>query len=123
MQVPLGILPLNENKTDEMVDIMKHIHDRYIPYEEYSEEKLLCTGETVSVVKARHHQIIVGGDQLTASRMRNAQKARLNSEVPADKFCGIVPISADWHIKANFLGVSLHLRYTYTFTIIFTLYS
>ena len=85
MQVPVGILPLNENKTDEMVDIMKHIHDLYIPYEEYSEEKLLCTGETVSVVKARHHQIIVGGDQLTASRMRNAQKARMNSEIPADK--------------------------------------
>ena len=30
----------------------------------------------------------------------------MNSETPDDKLCGIVPVSEDWHIKANFLGVS-----------------
>ncbi|SMN01814.1 hypothetical protein SPONN_106 [uncultured Candidatus Thioglobus sp.] len=40
--------------------------------------------------------------------MRSAQKARMNSESPADKFCGIVPVAEDWHIKANFLGVGVH---------------
>ena len=41
--------------------------------------------------------------------MRSAQKARMNSESPSDKFCGIIPVSEDWHIKANFLGVGLFI--------------
>ena len=48
MQVPLGILPLNENKTDEMVDIMKHVHDHYIPFQEYTEKETVSTGEVVA---------------------------------------------------------------------------
>lgn len=108
MQVPLGILPLNENKTDEMVDIMKHVHDHYIPFQEYIEKETVSTGEVVNVIKATHHQILFGGDQLTAARMRSAQKARMNSESPADMLCGIVPVAEDWHIKANFLGVGIN---------------
>jgi hypothetical protein len=108
MQVPLGILPLNENKTDEMVDIMKHVHSNYIPFQEHAEDKTISTGETVTVTKAKHHQILFGGDQLTAARMRSAQKARMNKDYPSDGLCGIVPVSEDWHIKANFLGVGMH---------------
>lgn len=100
---------MNENKTDEMVDIMEHVHDHYIPFHEYTEEETLSsTGEIVSVVKAKHHQILFGGDQLTAARMRSAQKARMNGDIPSDKLCGIVPVAEDWHIKANFLGVGVH---------------
>ena len=38
--------------------------------------------------------IIFGGP----ARMRCAQKARMNSQTPDDKLCGIVPVSEDWHI-------------------------
>lgn len=107
LQVPLGILPLNENKTDEMIKIMKHIHEHYIPFQEYLEEKTISSGETITITKAKQHQILCGGDQLTAARMRNAQKARLNKDFPSDELRGIVPVSEDWHIKANFLGVCL----------------
>ncbi len=87
---------------------MKHVHDHYIPYKEYTEVKTLSTGETATVVKAKHHPILFGGDQLTAARMRSAQKARMNGESPSDKLCGIIAVSEDWHIKANFLGVGVH---------------
>lgn len=106
IQVPLGILPKNEAKGDEMVDILKHVHDLYVPSIEYTEETNISTGETVTIQKAKLHPIIFGGDQLTAAKMRSAQKARLNSETPADKLSGLIPVAEDWHSKANFLGVS-----------------
>lgn len=87
---------------------MKHVHDRYIPFQEYTEEKTISSGETVTITKAKHHQILFGGDQLTAARMRNAQKSRMNKDYPSDELRGIVPVSEDWHIKANFLGVGVH---------------
>ena len=107
MQVPLGILPLNENKTDEMVKILKHVHDNYIPFKEYTEEKTISSGETVTITRAKQHKILFGGAQLTAARMRNAQQARANNDLPSDAFPGIVPVAEDWHVKANFLGVGL----------------
>lgn len=92
-----------------MVDIMKYVQDNYIPYKAFTDETTVSTGEVVDVVTANCRKILFGGDQLTAARMRCAQRARMNSETPDDKLCGIVPVSEDWHIKANFLGVS----YTY----------
>ena len=88
-----------------MVKIMKHVHDHYIPFQEYTEEKMISSGENVTITKAKQHQILFGGDQLTAARMRNAQQARSNKDFPSDAFPGIVPVAEDWHIKANFLGV------------------
>ena len=61
MQVPLGILPKNETKGDEMVDIMKYVQDNYIPYKAYNDKVTVSTGEVVDVVTA-----LFGGDQLTA---------------------------------------------------------
>ena len=39
MQVPLGILPKNENKGEEMVEIVQHLH-QYVPAVEYEEEQV-----------------------------------------------------------------------------------
>lgn len=103
----MGILPLNENKTDEMVSIMEHVQSNYIPFQEYTEDYTLHTGEVASVVKGMHHQVLFGGDQLTVARMRSSQKARMNCENPAEQLRGVVPTAEDWHIKANFLGVCL----------------
>ena len=77
MQVPLGILPLNENKTDEMVQIMKQVHDHYIPFNEYTEEKIISNGETVTITKAKQHQILFDGDQLTAAENENCTASKV----------------------------------------------
>lgn len=91
-----------------MVDIINeacmHVYDRYIPVQEYTEDKFISTSEIVTVVKANYHKILFGGDQLTAARMRNAQKSRLNSDLPKNTLDGIIPVVEDWHIKANPLG-------------------
>ena len=45
LQVRLGILQKNENKGDDMVDILKYLH-QYIPSVSFFTDKVLSTGET-----------------------------------------------------------------------------
>ena len=104
IQVPLGVILKNENKGDEMVDIMEHLH-QYVPTAKYSEEKFISTGEKVLEEKAKFHPILVGGDQLTVARARSAIKVKVNSHTPSKRLSGIIPVVEDWHAKANFLGV------------------
>lgn len=103
--MPLGILRKNENKGDEMVDILKHLH-QYVPSVPFFTDQVISTGEDVKEEKASIRRIIVGGDQLTSARIRAGQKGKLNGQSPAKRLEGIVPAVEDWHAKANFLGVS-----------------
>lgn len=74
MQVPLGILPRDENKSSEMVEILSHLH-QYLPMLEFTENiDIPDTDVTVPVHKASVHPILLGGDQLTAVRARSAIK-------------------------------------------------
>lgn len=67
---------------------------------------------------------VVGGDYLTAARMRGAQRIRGNSENSGDRFDGLLPVAEDWHAKVCLLEVNclytiylrvnfLHLTCTY----------
>ena len=58
-------------KSDEMVDILKDIH-KYVASVPYSKQKQLSTGVVTTKEKASMHRIVVGGDQLTAARIRAA---------------------------------------------------
>ncbi len=72
----MGILPKNENKSSEMVEILADLH-QYVPIAEYTEDTVvpgIC--DPVQVPKAYVHPIILGGDQLTANRARCAIKAK-----------------------------------------------
>ena len=81
-QVPLGILPKNENKGEEMVEIMTHLH-KYVPFIEHSEDyHIPSIDKTVQVPKASLHPILVGGDQLTVARARGAKKVKVNVDSP-----------------------------------------
>lgn len=103
--MPLGIVLKNEAKGDEMVDIMRHIH-QYVPTVEHVEEITLSTGEEVRVCREAMHQILVGGDQMTAARARSAKKAQANGEKPSCRLEGLIAAFEDWHSKANIMGVS-----------------
>lgn len=103
--MPLGIIPKNETKNDEMVDIMAHMH-QYIPIVESSEEVYVPSlDENIEFYKARSFPIIVAGDQLTAARARGAKKAKCNSDSPTSRFEGLIPTATDWHTKQALLGV------------------
>ena len=105
-QVPLGIILKNENKGDEMVDIMSNLH-QYVPAAEYTTSVTVPgTEETVLLQHAAFHKIFVGGDQLTAARARSSQKAMANSVSPRRSLGGLIPCAEDWHTKLNLLGVS-----------------
>ena len=102
----MGILPKNENKSSEMVEILTHLH-QYVPIQEYTETTMVPeTDESVDVSKAFVHSIFLGGDQLTANRARNAIKAKANEDTPTLRLEGLVAVVEDWHTKLNFLGVS-----------------
>ena len=105
VKVPLGILPKNENKSSDMVEILSHLH-QYVPMLEYTQDTIVPgTMVMVSVPKASVHPILVGGDQLTAARARTACKAKANEDKPALRLEGLVPVAEDWHPKVIFLKV------------------
>lgn len=79
--MPLGIIPRNENKTDQLIQIMEELH-HYVPAK---------------------HQLSFAGDQLTAARARTARKIRVNSKDELKSLRGLVPFAADWHCKVNFM--------------------
>ena len=69
--MPLRILLKNENKGDDMVDIMKALH-QYVPSVEYLRNTYkTCVGE-VEVPQFHLKKIFFCGDQLTAARSRSA---------------------------------------------------
>ena len=106
LQVPLSILPKNENRGDEMIDIMRTLHS-YVPMAETTEKVLVPSlNEQVEVQTARSFPILVHGDYLTASRARGAQKAKVNCVSPSSRFEGLIPAAADWHTKLKLLSVS-----------------
>lgn len=89
-----------------MVQILSHLH-QYIPSVSFTTKTTLDTGEVVEKEKANIHRIIIGGDQLTAARIRAGQRAKENGQTPVKKLEGIVAAIEDWHSKANFLGVCI----------------
>ena len=70
--VPLGVCPKNENKLDEIVDIMSH-HITSPPvcsYIHYTVTKTCDSGAKVVKHDAKCHPVLIGGDQLTVARAR-----------------------------------------------------
>ena len=62
-QVPLGIILKNQNKGEEMVDIMSDLH-QYVPAVEYTTSVTVpVTGKTMLLQHA-FHKIFIGADHL-----------------------------------------------------------
>ena len=105
IQVPLGILMKNENKTDQMVDILSHLH-QYIPLKSATKIVQVPGTNDREVIKMENiHHVLLGGDQLTAERIRGAQNMRKNSTHAAGRLEGFIPVTEDWHAKVCFLQV------------------
>ena len=97
----------NENKTDDMVDILSHLH-QYVPLR--SETKVVHvpgTDDREALQMDSIHHILLGGDQLTAERIRGAQSIRRNSTHAAGRLEGFIPVAEDWHAKVCFLQVKI----------------
>lgn len=87
--MPLGVILKNENKLEEMVQIMQHVH-QYVPKQSF-EETYIHENFTVQIPRAVFHQLLFRGDQLTAKRGRGAKKAKINSVDPSRWLDGLIP--------------------------------
>ena len=95
----------NENKLDEMVDILQHLQ-KYAPSTSHTREvSVPTTNEVRSLTKIAFHRLLFGGDQLTAKRARGGVRIRNNSTNSADRLEGLLPVAEDWHAKVIFLEV------------------
>ncbi len=89
-----------------MVDIMTALHE-YVPALEVEKRKYkTCIGE-VEVTDFALRKILFGGDQLTCARGRSAKLCRKNSLSQLLRLDGLIPCAEDWHVKLNFLDVSM----------------
>ena len=95
-----------ENKLDEMVEILDHLH-QYVPTKEVTATvSVEGIQPPPSVRYTSLHPILLGGDQLTAARIRGAKMMRTGSEHDVGKLQGIIPVVEDWHAKVCLLEVS-----------------
>ena len=90
----------NENKLDEMVDILQHLQ-KYAPSTSHTREvPVPTTNEVRSLSKIALHWLLFGGDQLTAKRARGGGvRTRNNSANSADHLEGLLAVAEDWHAK------------------------
>lgn len=84
----------NENKGDEMIKIMSHVH-QFVPVVECEQEVDVGDDRTTSQPMSLLHPVLFGGDQLTAARIRGAQEAKCNSITASKRFDGLIPVIED----------------------------
>ena len=107
--MPLGVLPYDEMYYEDMIKALEHIQ-HYAPSKEVERELMVPsqTGlETVKLKEKKFSTTIVGGDQLTVSRIRGSQRIRGNSDTSEQRLDGLLPVSEDWHAKMCFMEVRL----------------
>ena len=104
LQIPLGVILKNENQVDEMGQIMEILH-KYVPCQQSTDEIELASGQMLSVKYTKFLHILMGGDQLTVSRMRSVHGGLENSNCPRERLEELVPVVEDWHAKVIFLKV------------------
>ena len=105
----MSIIPKNENRGEEMVDIMSTIHHyMYVPMLESIQTVVVPSLDAhIEVHEARSFPNPLHGDYLTAARARGAKMVKINPDSPSKKFDGLFPASADWHTKLKALSVRL----------------
>lgn len=106
IQAPLGVYLKDENKFEEIVDILDELR-KYAPSRsETRDVPIPNTSEVRSLKEIAFHRLLFGGDQLTAKRARAGVRIRNNSINNADRLEGLLPVAEDWHAKVVFLEVS-----------------
>ena len=105
IQVPLGVLPKNKTKYEDMMDILQHLQS-YVP-SKHVQKEMSVPGreEAVTLDDQEFATTLMGGDQLTVARARGAQLIRSNSSNNEDRLAGLLPAAEDWHTKLCLMQV------------------
>ena len=106
MQVPLGVIPKDETKYEDMIEILEYLH-QYVPANEVRRE--LVDPETEEVMTIEDHSFVttlVGGDQLTTARACCALLIQEDRDLGKDCLDGLLPVTEDWHAKLCLMEVT-----------------
>ena len=98
----------NENKLDEMVDILSILH-QYVPTQK-------CHTTLSVLLKEQNYQnelttcikFYLVGDQLMVTRVRGAHRMRSGSIHATGRLQGFIPVVVDWHVKMCLLEVCVN---------------
>jgi len=109
--VPLGVLQRNENKLDQMCEIMDKLHD-YVPAQQVVEYfDVFEDNDPIEMDEQIYHQILLGGDQLTVAHARGSASIRADHITHVcsrrDRLEGLLPVVEDWHAKQCLLKVHI----------------
>ena len=100
--MPLGVLLLNENRIDEMCQIIDRLQ-KFVPTILNKEFVVLPDGTVHEYDNIEMHEILLGGDQLTCARARGTMAVRGTHENVKDGLKGVVPVSEDWHTRLRYM--------------------
>lgn len=105
----LGVLQRNENKLDQMCEIMDKLHE-YVPAQQVVESfDVFGDSDPIEADEHIYHQILLGGDQLTVARARGSAAVRVDHMTHVcsrrDRLEGLLPVVEDWHAKQCLLKV------------------
>lgn len=100
----MGIHLHCESKYEELLQILDVIY-KYVPVK-CVEEVANFNGTELKMTREVSHQILIGGDQMTAARIRGCQLIRINSATEQSRLSGLFPVAEDWHTKVILLKVS-----------------
>ena len=105
LQIPIGVYLNNENKLNEMAIILQSLMSM-VPTLHNEESVPLSDGNTVTVDKTTFHKVLLGGDQLTAARVRGTKSLKQIETRAVDRSQGLIPVVEDWHARMAFVTVS-----------------
>lgn len=98
MQVPLGVIPKDEIKHEDMIDILcRELIDPVTKDAMILKDHILVT-------------TLVGGDQLTTARARGAQLIQSDYDSSKDRLAGLLPVTEDWHAKMCLMKVISYMH-------------
>ena len=111
VQVPIGVFLKNENKLDDMSEILDELH-KYVPMIRTTQVVEISgpreTTRPITIHTDHFNHILIGGDQLTVARVRGCQRVKANSHTGRSRYEGLVPVIEDWHTKMCFMKVCAH---------------
>ena len=101
----MGVLLYNENKLDEMNKILELLM-QFVATVPKEGRVLLLNESFLDYDDTRFFRILVGGDQLTASRTWGTQAQRCLQDKAVDRLEGVTPVVEDWHARMALMKVS-----------------
>ena len=101
----MGVQLKNENKLEEMADILEEFH-KYVPNHASEGNIVLPDGHTRNFDNTLFHKLLVGGDQLTVARVRGATALRSALSKSIHHLACVTPVVEDWHARMTLMKVN-----------------